>query len=269
MVFGAVDLLRQPAWAWRAAGEPKIVCLAPGPAAPGRGTRHLRLRRPAEGRRRSPPADGPPASPSSASATGPSRPSRAAGPSRPWPGPPTRGSFGEPITRTDPGHRGTAGIRRATLLRRPRRGAGRRRARVRRGGRHAPAPVAVETVTDPAPESDHPHPGRRRAGPTTRGSAPRSTRGRSRGPSLATVAADVAVGGRGGGGGAVGRHAAGPPAGRCRRRCHGGGLPSMPAPRVGTSVTRDLPAPARDRSPPSPAPRRWPPRRWPPWPPAG
>jgi len=27
MVFGAVDLLRQPTWAWRAAGEPKIICL--------------------------------------------------------------------------------------------------------------------------------------------------------------------------------------------------------------------------------------------------
>jgi len=27
MVIGAVDLLRQPTWAWRAAGEPKIICL--------------------------------------------------------------------------------------------------------------------------------------------------------------------------------------------------------------------------------------------------
>jgi len=27
MVFCAVDLLRQPTWAWRAAGEPKIICL--------------------------------------------------------------------------------------------------------------------------------------------------------------------------------------------------------------------------------------------------
>ena len=27
IVIGAVDLLRQPTWAWRAAGEPKIVCL--------------------------------------------------------------------------------------------------------------------------------------------------------------------------------------------------------------------------------------------------
>lgn len=27
IVIGAVDLLRQPTWAWRAAGEPKIICL--------------------------------------------------------------------------------------------------------------------------------------------------------------------------------------------------------------------------------------------------
>ena len=27
MVIGAVDLIRQPGWAWRTAGEPKAICL--------------------------------------------------------------------------------------------------------------------------------------------------------------------------------------------------------------------------------------------------
>ena len=69
MAIGVVDLVRQPGWAWKAAGEPKLVCLAPGGAAARAWDSPSTSSAPAP--RWSPwsPGAGPPPSPSSASPT--------------------------------------------------------------------------------------------------------------------------------------------------------------------------------------------------------
>ena len=76
MAIGAVDLVRQPGWAWKAAGEPKIVCLALVVLLPGVGLAiYVFGARPRWSPRS--PEGGPPPSPSSGSPTGPTpRPRR-------------------------------------------------------------------------------------------------------------------------------------------------------------------------------------------------
>ena len=197
MVFGAVDLLRQPGWAWKAAGEPKLVCLALVVLLPGVGLAiYVIGARPkvvaitTHGRAASLPFE------RFADRADTAVESDRAIQALARPGP--RGSFGGPLNRpvtvtqaptlatagaggdaaffADPdlvpvggaaGSSGTAGA--------------------------APAPVAVEVVTDPPPESSIriPTQAGRPYNPRQRASI---DEGPLRAPSLAAVAAEIAAG---------------------------------------------------------------------------
>ncbi len=261
MVFAAVDLLRQPTWAWRAAGEPKIVCLLMVLLLPGVGlaiyvfgARPKVVEIAANGRAASLPFER--FGDRAESAVESSRAIQAL--ARPM----TRGSFGEPITRTirestpvgaTPSSTTPTCFRSAPPPGSPRRAACPCRWPSRRSPTRHPSPPSGSRAG--------------RAGPTTRGNAPRSTRGRSAGrrwppwPPTSPSAGGAAEEGR-------------PPRSRSPSRSVPASVPwpgaSRPCPHRGSGPRHPRSsAPGPRPSPPSPTPRPWPPRRWPPWPPAG
>lgn len=238
MVFGAVDLLRQPTWAWRAAGEPKIICLLMVLLLPGVGlaiyvfgARPKVVEIAAHGRAASLPFER--FGDRAQSAVVSSRAIQAL--ARPT----TRGSFGEPITRTirPKAPTAAAGVPAGSLI-----GASffddpdvlpvSAAAEFVEAGGMPPAPVDLETVTEPAPESAIRIPGQtgKPYNPRQRASL---DEGPLRGPSLATVAAEIASGGMGGRGGPAAPQPVPQPVGA---GAMGTSLPSIPAPRVGTST---------------------------------
>jgi len=228
MVIGAVDLLRQPTWAWRAAGEPKIICLLMVLLLPGVGlaiyvfgARPKVVEIAANGRAASLPFER--FGDRAESAVESSRAIQAL--ARPM----TRGSFGEPITRTirDSAPAGANFFDDPDVL-----PVGAAPGFAEAGSLPA-GPVAVETVTDPPPESTI-----RIPGGTGKSYNPRQRtsldEGPLRGPSLATVAADVAGDGWGGGGGSVASQPVPQPVG-AGAMAMGASLPAIPAPRIGTT----------------------------------
>ena len=261
MVFAAVDLLRQPTWAWRAAGEPKIICLLMVLLLPGVGlaiyvfgARPKVVEIAANGRAASLPFER--FGDRAESAVESNRAIQAL--ARPM----TRGSFGEPITRTirDSTPVGASFFDDPDVL-----PVGAAPGFVEAGGMPS-LPVAVETVTDPTPESTIRIPGQ-----TGKSYNPRQRtsldEGPLRGPSLATVAADLAGGGRGGGGGSAATQPVPQPVG-AGVGAMGAGLPAMPPPRIGTSspeIFRPRPetvAPIADSAPLATAPMATMAARW-------
>lgn len=228
-VFAAVDLLRQPTWAWRAAGEPKLICLLMVLLLPGVGlaiyvfgARPKVVEIAANGRAASLPFER--FGDRAESAVESNRAIQAL--ARPM----TRGSFGEPITPTirDSSPAGASFFDDPDVL-----PVGAAPGYAEAGGM-PPVPVAVETVTDPATESTIRIPGQsgKSYNPRQRTSL---DEGPLRGPSLATVAADLAGGGRGGGGGGSAATQPVPQPVGAGVGAMGAGLPAMLPPRIGTS----------------------------------
>ena len=239
MVIGAVDLVRQPTWAWRAAGEPKIVCLLLVVLLPGVGlaiyvfgARPKVVEIAISGRAASLPFErfGDRANTSVAS----DRAIQALA------APTTRGSFGEPIARPIRADLAPAGAPTSASVSVPTAttffddpdvvsvGATDFFAA---GGMAAPQ-MPAGTVTDPPPETLIRIPGQvgKAYNPRQRTSL---NEGPLRAPSLAEVTAEIAGGGEPGDGWSSASRPVPQPVGTGTTT---GGLPSIPAPRVGTST---------------------------------
>jgi hypothetical protein len=242
MVISAVDLLRQPTWAWRVAGEPKIICLLLVLLLPGVGLAiYVFGARPKvaeiahNGRAASLPferfgdrADTTVVSDRAIHALS---------------GPATRGSFGEPIARPIRTTQATPGVPAmapagvppwATFFDDPD-VVSVDATDFLAAGDTAPAPRATDTVPDPPPETLIRIPGQvgKAYNPRQRTSLDEEP---LRGPSLAAVAAvaaEIAGGGKSGGGQSSTPRPVPQPVGASTMTT---GLPSMPAPRVGTST---------------------------------
>jgi len=231
MVFGAVDLLRQPTWAWRAAGEPKIICLLMVLLLPGVGlaiyvfgARPKVVEIAVNGRAASLPFErfGDRAN----NAVESDRAIQA------LVAPTTWGSFGEPIARSIRATHAPAGAPAGASFFDDPDVVSVGAAEFFETGGMAPAQMVTETVTDPPPDSPIRIPGQagRPYNPRQRASL---DEGPLRGPSLATVAAEIAGGRMPAGGPASARQPVPQPVGASAMAA---GLPSMPAPRVGTSA---------------------------------
>ena len=239
MVVGVVDLLRQPTWAWQAAGEPKIVCLLLVLLLPGVGLAIYAFgARPKvaeialNGRAASLPFERFGDRVKTAVASDRAIQALAA--------PTTRGSFGEPIARPIRGTRAPTGALAMAPAGVP---AG---ANFFNGpdivsvsttdylaaGGMAPAPMPTETVTDPPPETLIRIPGQvgKAYNPRQRTSLDEAP---LREPSLHELTAEIAGGAMPDGGQSSARRPVPQPVGAGTMAA---GLQSMPAPRVGTSA---------------------------------
>jgi len=239
MVSGAVDLLCQPTWAWRAAGEPKIVCLLLVLLLPGVGlaiyvfgARPKVVEIARNGRAASLPFERFGDRANTAVASDRAIQTLAA--------PTTRGSFGEPIARPVRASLAPTGALMTTSAGTP---AGASffddpdlvtvgTTDFVAAGSMAPAPMSNETVTEPLPETLIRIPGQvgKAYNPRQRTSI---DEGPLREPSLAELTAEIAGGGRPGGGQSSVPRPLPQPVGAGTMAT---GLPSMPGPRVGTST---------------------------------
>jgi len=240
MVIGAVDLLRQPTWAWRAAGEPKIICLLLVLLLPGVGVAiYVFGARPkvveiaGHGRAASLPFE-----------TFSDRAEAGVDSSRAIQAlslPTTRGSFGEPIARPIRATAAPIGAA-AVAVATPGTGVnffddpdvitfGADAGTIGQGAA-APAPVAVEAVDGPSSPPDLHIPGQvgKPYNPRQRASL---DEGPLRVPSAAAMAAEVGAATYGGGGNSGGLQ----PVPQTVGATYGSaGLSAVPAPRVGTST---------------------------------
>ena len=239
MVIGAIDLVRQPTWAWRAAGEPKIVCLLVVVLLPGVGlaiyvfgARPKVVEIATSGRAASLPFERFGDRANTAVASDRAIQALAA--------PTTRGSFGAPIarpiraTQTSAGTQAmaSAGIAAATTFFDDPDVVSVGATDFLAADGVTPTPMPTETVTDPPPESLIRIPGQvgKAYNPRQRASLDEAP---LREPSLAEVVVEGAGGGMPSGGQTSALRPVPQPVGAGTMPA---GRPSMPAPRVGTST---------------------------------
>jgi hypothetical protein len=239
MVIGAVDLLRLPTWAWRAAGEPKIVCLLLVVLLPGVGlaiyvvgARPKVVEIARNGRAASLPFERFGARANTAVASDRAIQKLAA--------PTTRGSFGEPIARPIRASQASAGAPTrapvgvaagATFFDDPDVVSVSATDFLAAAGMAA-MPIPTETVTEPPPETFIRIPGQigKAYNPRQRTSLDEAP---LRQPSLAESPARIAGGGMASGGLSSAPRPVPQPVGASTMAT---GLPSIPAPRIGTST---------------------------------
>jgi hypothetical protein len=255
MVFGVVDLLRQPTWAWRAAHEPKIVCLLLVLLLPGVGLAiYVFGARPkvvdvaSHGRAASLPFER--FGDRAGAAVESSRAIQALAL------PTIRGSFGETISRPIRATTAPSGAPAgASFFDDPDLVTVGDASGFTEAGGMAPAAVAIEIVDDPAPESTIRIPGQtgKPYNPRQRSSL---DEGPLRAPSMAGMISDIDMGSPPGDPRATAHQSVPQPVAAGAM----GGLSAMDAPRVGTStpeIFRDRPetvAPIAGTAPPSSAP---------------